>query len=264
LKAVAGKIRLGPFFIKILKWFNYGYVKLFLNGKNKSFLIDIFGKPFYQQDTSQDAFHLNFKYFLEEANKLKGHRILELGSRNAQSRGAFTGFEKYVGIDIHEGESVDVVGDCHQLSKYFERGYFDIVFSISVFEHLAMPWKVILELNKVMRTGGLLFIATHSTWPPHERPWDFWRFSKDAFKVLLNPYTGFEILKNDEGLPCRILPFGNDYSMAGMHKYPANLGVSVVARKCGPHDKALVWDLELNKVLQSMYPLNPGARNIKK
>ena len=34
-----------------------------------------------------------------------------------------------------------------------------------------MPWKVVLELNRVMAEGGLLFTATHHTWPPHELPW---------------------------------------------------------------------------------------------
>lgn len=53
-----------------------------------------------------------------------------------------------------------------------------------------MPWQVILEINKVMKEGGLLLIATVPTWPRHALPWDFWRYSKGAFKDLLNPSTG--------------------------------------------------------------------------
>ena len=50
-----------------------------------------------------------------------------------------------------------------------------------------MPWKAILEINAVLAEGGLLFVATHQSWPPHELPWDFWRYSPAAFQALLTP-----------------------------------------------------------------------------
>jgi hypothetical protein len=34
--------------------------------------------------------------------------------------------------------------------------------------------KVALEMNRIMKTGGLVMLATHQTWPLHEVPWDFW------------------------------------------------------------------------------------------
>ena len=117
-----------------------------------------------------------------------------------------------------------------------------------------MPWKAILEINTVMKPGGLLFIGTHPTWPAHALPWDFWRFSKAAFKVLLNSSTGYELIKCAEGLPCSILPFGNEESMIGLHKQPANLAVSVVAKKTSYYDERLTWDVKTDEVLNSMYP----------
>ena len=66
----------------------------------------------------------------------------------------------YTGIDIVAGENVDVVGDAHQLSEYFDEDCFDAVFSISTFEHLAMPWKAAIEINRVMKTGGVLMGTT--------------------------------------------------------------------------------------------------------
>ncbi|MBI5827443.1 MAG: class I SAM-dependent methyltransferase [Deltaproteobacteria bacterium] len=220
---------------------------------------DIVVGPYYQRDTFQDPYHANFSFFRQEVNKLEKYRILELGARNGNVKASFTGYEEYIGFDIHPGEGVDVVGDGHCLSKYFPEERFDAVMSVSVFEHLAMPWKVILELNRVMKTGGLLFIATHPTWPSHATPWDFWRYSKEAFKVLLNSSTGFEIIKNDEGLPCSILPFGHEKAMQQLHKQPANLGVSVVARKCAPYDKHLAWDVDITKILNSTYPVRDRA-----
>ena len=143
---------------------------------------------------------------------------------------------------------MDVVGDIHQLSKHFDESSFDFVYSVSTFEHLAMPWKAVVEINKVMSTGGLMYIATHPTWPPHERPWDFWRFSEEGFQVLLNPVTGFEILECSSGLPCSIIPFGTDEPMKGMYMHHAYLGISVIARKIGPSDGRLAWDVGVDEI----------------
>ena len=143
-----------------------------------------------------DPFHSTFPEFLRQTNQ-KDKKVLEIGSRNVTGimRNEHFKNAEYVGFDVLGGENVDVVGDAHQLSKYFSSENFDAVFSISVFEHLLMPWKVILEINRVMKMGGFLFISTHPTWSSHELPWDFWRFQKNSFHALLNKYTGFDIVK---------------------------------------------------------------------
>jgi SAM-dependent methyltransferase len=145
------------------------------------------------------------------------------------------------------------VGDVHELSRLVT-GAFDAVYAISTFEHLAMPWKAILEINAVLAEGGLLFVATHQSWPPHELPWDFWRYSPAAFQALLTPHTGFEILRAESGLPAMIVPMVRDVGTRDVHRSPANLGVSVLARKVSPPRSDLRWDLTASDVLASEYP----------
>jgi SAM-dependent methyltransferase len=208
-------------------------------------------------DTSQDPYHKIFRSFIEETERQHAGRILEFGSRARSgniNKGLFRNYREYVGLDIIEGVNVDVVGDIHQLSRYFDEEKFDFVFSIATFEHLAMPWKAVLEINKVMATGGWLYIGTHPTWPPHERPWDFWRFSEEGFRVLLNSVTGFEIQACSAGLPCSIVPFGHEPAMAGLCEQPANLGISVIAKKIGPSDRRLAWDVDVSEILDTNYP----------
>jgi SAM-dependent methyltransferase len=219
----------------------------------QSLVLALTCRPFFQ-DASQDPFHLQFQYFVQEINKRRGYRILELGSRMSKVRGSFENYQEYTGFDIHAGEGVEVVGDIHKLSQYFPKERFDAVFSVSVFEHLAMPWKAVLEINKVMKEGGLLFIATHPAWPPHSLPWDFWRFPKGAFSILLNTVTGFSILKCEEGIPCTIFPFSNEANLKNYFKHTAYLGVSVVAEKTGESDSRLSWNVEIEEMLDSMYP----------
>jgi SAM-dependent methyltransferase len=147
---------------------------------------------------------------------------------------------------------VDVVGDAHRLSEFVD-GPFDAVYSISTFEHLAMPWRVVLEINRVMADGGLLFAATHHTWPPHELPWDYWRYSRGAFKALLNRHTGFEIVRVEEGLPSLIVPMVRREAK-GVLGSTSPLGVSVLARKIGAPRHDLAWNLAADDVATDTYP----------
>jgi SAM-dependent methyltransferase len=207
--------------------------------------------------TSEDPYHQLFRRFVAEVNALPTPRLVELGSRMRSGNKYTSGFRgdiPYTGFDIVPGENVDVVGDAHELSKHLETGAFDALFSISVFEHLAMPWKAVVEVNKVLKTGGLVFVSTHPTWPPHERPWDFYRYSQHGMSVLFSKLAGFEIVEVCEGLPCRVVPLGFEPSMKGMQVHNAFLGVAILARKIGPSDPRLAWDVSLPEILDTQYP----------
>jgi SAM-dependent methyltransferase len=206
-----------------------------------------------QRKRPGDPYHAVFADFIARANERSGHRLLELGARGTHVDPRLRGFSEYVGFDIHPGPNVDVVGDVHSLSQLVT-GRFDAVYSISTFEHLAMPWKAVLEINAVLADGGLLFVATHQSWPPHELPWDFWRYSPAAFQVLLNRHTGFEILRAESGLPAMIVPMVRDVGTRDVHRSPASLGVSVLARKVSAPRPDLRWDLTAADVVASEYP----------
>jgi len=126
-----------------------------------------------------------------------GMRILELGSRevvgNSTARSRFDKAE-YIGFDYYPGPNVDVVGDAHSLSRYFDR-QFDIVYSSAVFEHLAMPWVVAAEIAKVLNVGGHVFVETHFSFSSHERPWHFFQFSDLGLRSLFSPALGFECVE---------------------------------------------------------------------
>ena len=154
-----------------------------------------------------------FQRFIEIVGRHSGDTsLIELGSRPRSGvtyRSNFKDVKKYTGVDIQHGEHVDVVADIHTLSQTITEQY-DFAFSISVFEHLLMPWVAAVELNSVLIEGGLAFIQSHPTWPLHDEPWDFFRFSKDAWKGLFNEFTGFEIVDAGHGIEASIMPLGID------------------------------------------------------
>jgi hypothetical protein len=85
-------------------------------------------------------------------------------------------------------------------------------------------------------------------------PGIFWGFSEEGFQVLLNPVTDFEFLECFAGLPCSIVPFGHEESMKGLSEQRANLGMSVIAKKTGPSDRRLAWDVDMSEILNTTYP----------
>ncbi|WP_347344006.1 class I SAM-dependent methyltransferase [Brachyspira hyodysenteriae] len=136
--------------------------------------------------------------FGDDKSKVK---VLEIGSRvlgeNSRNGKMFFPDMDYTGFDYHDGPNVDVVGDAHKLSSYFkEDEKFDIVVSVAVFEHLAMPWKVAEEIFKVLKPGGYVYICTHFAWGIHERPWHFFHFTDMGLKVLFNETLGFKCLES--------------------------------------------------------------------
>ncbi|MGY6129092.1 class I SAM-dependent methyltransferase (plasmid) [Paraburkholderia strydomiana] len=185
------------------------------------------------------------------------HKVLEIGSRARSgntNRHLVHPEVDYYGLDIAEGPNVDIVGDAHHLSRHVRGQIFDTIFSVSVFEHLLMPWMVALEMNKVLRIGGLAYIQSHHAFPLHDQPWDFWRFSKDAWNGLFNAHTGFEIVDTGRALRCRIAPETTAVAHAqpGLDDGPGgHLLSACLVRKTGP--AKVQWEAEADEVYNLAY-----------
>jgi Methyltransferase domain len=208
-----------------------------------------------QRKLTVDPYHKLQAEFFSFLASLPAGAVLEVGSRNRSGvvrRGLIPEHLQYVGMDILRGDNVDVVGDAHELSDYFPESTFDAIFALSVFEHLLMPWKVALQMNRVLKPGGTVMITTHQAWPLHERPWDFWRFSDTCWSALFNESTGFEILQTALGEPASIVPHLLHPVTQGLCGQPACLASAVLCRKTG--DSSLTWPVKLDRILTTMYP----------
>ena len=207
---------------------------------------------------ADDPYHAVFAEFISMTRQVPSAVILEIGSRNVSGitrRELFPHVNKYMGFDVLPGEGVDIVGDAHKLSAFFTPNQFDFVYSISVFEHLLFPWKAVLEINSVLKTGGHVFLSTHPVWPPHELPWDFWRFPSGSFSALFNAYTGFEIVSLTEGLPSKMYSLVNDPPTQTNCFHTVNQGVALIAKKTDGYRRDLLkWDVEVSEVIDTMYP----------
>jgi hypothetical protein len=202
-----------------------------------------------------DPYFQGWENFIAMLDSVPGGAVLEIGSRarSVITRGhRMPSRLKYVGMDVLPGPNVDVVGDAHELGSVFPETKFVAAFSTSVFEHLAMPWKVVIELNRILEVGAIVYTASHQTWPIHEEPWDFWRYSKHSWRALFNAATGFEILETAVGEPCRIHACRTSPVTAALPYSPGYLGVSCLARKVS--ETTLSWPVAINVAADSVYP----------
>jgi hypothetical protein len=157
-------------------------------------------------------------------------------------------------LDIVADEGVTVVSDAHQLSSVLPASYFDAVTSIAVFEHLIMPWKVAIEMNRVMKVGAWAFIHTHQTIGMHDLPWDYFRFSDNAWKGIFNKHTGFEIIGTELSGPQYIVSFVWSEAYKDAEKTAGYETSIVCVRKIA--ETAFDWPLRAADVTQDQYPVD--------
>ncbi len=145
---------------------------------------------------------------------------------------AHFGDREVVNVDIHPGDNVDVVGDVHQLSRFFRPGAFAAAMSASLLEHVAAPWLVAAELNRVLVPGAPVLHVTPTTWPEHAQPNDFWRFTAEGLALLFGPATGFEVLEKEAFAFTRVHPEPDwRAGFLDMPTVPASSSCWVLARK---------------------------------
>lgn len=122
--------------------------------------------------------------------------ILDIGSYdvNGSYRPLFeTAAWQYLGVDLSPGPNVDKVLE----SPYrlpFRSGSVDLVISGQAFEHIKYFWLSWVEMVRVLKPGGMLFLIAPSRGPEHRYPVDCWRFYPDGFQALAD-YAGLELVE---------------------------------------------------------------------
>lgn len=98
----------------------------------------------------------------------------------------------YTGVDLAAGPNVDVVlSSPYRLP--FQSHSVDVIVSGQAFEHVEFFWLTWLEMTRVLKPGGLIFLVAPSRGPEHRYPQDCWRFYPDGYRALAS-FGGLELV----------------------------------------------------------------------
>lgn len=131
---------------------------------------------------------LVFSYFEVRFRSRRDSKVLDVGCGSKPYAGLFGGSD-YLGIDIEAGywkdeqKKADLYFDGENI--FLPDASFDVVVCTEVLEHAANPDKLMLEINRVLKVGGVLFISVPFVWNEHESPYDFRRYTKYGLEKTL-------------------------------------------------------------------------------
>jgi len=143
-------------------------IKLFFKkwGKLYHFIIEVFSPVLLQY---------KLKKFIKE-NIHEGAVAINLGSGNSNIS------EKITNVDIFPYEHVNMCCDIENIP--IKDDSVDVVISIAVLEHVENPEKVVGEIHRILKKGGIIFTYFPFMQPFHASPYDFSRRTIEGMKVL--------------------------------------------------------------------------------
>lgn len=105
----------------------------------------------------------------------------------------------------------DIIGDIHAMP--FKDNSLDAIICIAVLEHVENPFVAMKEMYRTLKPGGYCFIYVPFLYYYHAEVGyyaDYWRFSKDALKLLTKDFKTVEIqsVRGAIGTLLRLSPLG--------------------------------------------------------
>jgi SAM-dependent methyltransferase len=116
--------------------------------------------------------------------------VVDVGAGKSPYR-KFVKCKKYIGVDIENRGGVEnlILADINKGIPLDDETA-DLVIMTEVLEHLREPKFVLGEIFRILKKGGVLLLTTPMTWPLHEVPNDFFRYTCFGLRYLLEE-TGF-------------------------------------------------------------------------
>jgi SAM-dependent methyltransferase len=94
-------------------------------------------------------------------------------------------------LDIDAARRPDVVGDL--CASPFRPGSFGAIVMGEVLEHVQAPQQAIESVHRLLRADGALILTTPFLFPIHDRPRDYFRFTRYGLELLLRDFREVSI-----------------------------------------------------------------------
>ena len=98
-----------------------------------------------------------------------------------------------VAVDFVPFAGTNVVADVHRLP--FRERSVDAVICTGTLEHVQDPARVVEEIRRILRVGGVVHLEVPFLQPFHADPVDYWRWTLDGLRLFAARY-GFEEIRS--------------------------------------------------------------------
>jgi len=149
---------------------------------------------------------------LDKICKIKGKKVLDLGASkygHALVDSISKKVKEYVGIDLDIDQEIEVnhqssIGKLLKMNAEnlkFNDNYFDLIITVSTFEHFLNPDIVLSEMYRVLKSGGLALVTFGPIWSSskgyhlHQYP-NIAKFIPDWSHLFLSKKQMSTLLKN--------------------------------------------------------------------
>lgn len=168
----------------------------------------IFHPQFYIKKYAHFSVNLSLKY-------ARGV-LLDIGCGRMPYRNKFLKkVTKYIGIDhpevsvlyekLYGGyERPDILSDATKVP--LKNSIADTIICLQVIEHLPDPDAALDEMKRLLKNGGYLIVSTVQSYPLHNEPYDYRRFTKFGLVEIMKKH-GLKVVKSKEN--------GNVFVQAG-------------------------------------------------
>ncbi len=137
-------------------------------------------QQFYKYEGKLTTYPI-IKFIDKYSNRCHG-KLVDIGCGNKPYLKYFDLIDKYIGVDIADG-GADINANAKSLP--IEGDSIDVVLCNQVIEHDPEPDKIIAEIYRILKKGGILILSAPQMGRLHGEPNDYYRYTKWGLKYLL-------------------------------------------------------------------------------
>lgn len=153
-----------------------------------NYFVNLFKETYRGKTIARTLFNLEIVKSIKNINGV----IVDIGSGFKPSHERFWHVkpEKFIRVDIDEKTKPDFTADLNEPLPFTDN-FADTVFLFNVLYILENPSAALKEINRILKTGGKLFMTSPFVFNEAKEPADYWRFTSGGLEKLLKE-SGFD------------------------------------------------------------------------